>query len=376
VSVDTLLEAGARVEAQDDGSSRWYNHPVTGERYLSVTWVTGATTSKPWLGAWSAKMAAEYAVDFAARWQATQRTEGRDAAVKQIKKIAAANRDLKAEVGRYEHDVIEAMFLDHPIPGIPDHLDGQVVEVDDELIVIDQAWLDSLADGFLNFVADFDISAVAAECTVASDKAKGAGTIDGLVRSAFFRGELIGMDTKTGKHLGPEVLAQLGPYDRFEFIWLRSGAIVRKPPVDRWAILHLRSSYARGYKLIFVTADELQQGWEWWLKCRAQVAAAEAVPKRFGHVLYPPLPDGTQPPPMLEDLTSYPGCSRAVKPLVEAGFTWLADVAVLHRADVREIKGVGPKTVDALAAVLAECGLAFAGEQAPEQVPAQRKAVA
>jgi hypothetical protein len=170
------------------------------------------------------------------------------------------------------------------------------------------------------------------------------------------------MDTKTGAHLGPEVLAQLAPYERFPHLWLRNGQIVRKPKVDRCAILHLRSSYSRGYKLMVVTPEELALGWEWWLKCRDQVAAGELVPKRFGHALYPPLPDGSQPPPMVEDLTSYPGCSRAVKPLVAAGLVWMAEVAVLHRADVRAIKGVGPKTVDALAGVLAEFGLTFAGE--------------
>lgn len=369
---DTLLETGPRVEAKDDGSSRWYPHPVTADEYLSVTWVTGAATSKPWLANWAASMAAKYAVDFVAKWQATFRDEGRDAAVKEITRVSAADRDLKAEVGIYEHDVVEALFIDHPIPGIPDHIAGRVIEVDDELVVIDQHWLDQIADGFLNFVTDFGISPVAAECTVASDEHRAAGTIDGLVRSVHWPDWLIGMDTKTGAKLGPEILAQLGPYAHFPHLWLRNGQIVKKPTVDRWAVLHLRASYSRGYKLLILTAEEIALGWEWWQQCRRQVEFAAQVPKRFGHVLYPPLPDGTQPPPMVEDLRSYAGCSRAVKPLLAAEFVWIRDVAQLHRADVAAIKGVGPKTLDALTGVLAEFGLAFRGEQ----IPAQRGKVA
>jgi len=359
---DTLLETGLRHEAQDDGSSRWYNHPDTQAQYLSVTWVTGACMSKPWLAPWAAKTAAQYAVDFAPHWQATARDESRDAAVKEITRIAAANRDLKAAIGTYEHDIFEALLLDLPIPGIPDHLEGKVVEFDGELVVINQEWLDQIADGLLAFVADFGWKAIAAECTVASDEHKAAGTIDGIGRCELLGQEVVLLDVKSGAHLGPEVLAQLGPYKMFPHLWLRSGLIVRKPHIDRAAILHLRASYSRGYKLISVTTEELDLGWEWWQQCRHQVEIAAGVPKKFGRALYPPRPDGSQPPPMVEDLTSYVGCSRAVKPLVAAGFEWMSDVAELHRADVAAINGVGPKTIDALAAVLAEFGLAFRDE--------------
>lgn len=361
----SLLETGPRIEAHDDGSSRWYNHPLTGNRHLSVTWVTGCCQSKPWLAPWAAKTAASYAVDFAAHWQATMRAggkEGRDLAIKEITRVAAANRDLKADIGTYEHDIFEALLLDQPIPGIPEHLDGRIVEFDGELQVIDQAWLDQIADGLLNFVTDFGWRAIAAECTVASDEHEAAGTIDGIGRCDAIGSDVVLLDVKSGAHLGPEILAQLGPYWKFPFLWLRSGHIVRKPAVDRCAVLHLRASYSRGYKLITVTPEELDIGWAWWLKCREQLAVSEGVPKKFGRVLYPPLPDGSQPPPMVEDLRSYAGCSRAVGPLVVAGLVWLADVAVLHRADVAAIKGVGPKTVEALAEVLAECGLAFRDE--------------
>jgi hypothetical protein len=361
---DTLLETGPRLGADDDHKN--YYHPLTADPYLSVTYAIGVATSKPWLGAWAAKLAAEYAVDFVAKWQATFRKDGRDAAVNEIKRISAATRDLKADVGTYQHDVVEALFLDRTLPLIPDHLDGRVIEVDEELVTIDQEWLDAMADGFLNFVTDFGWKAIASECTVASDEHRAAGTIDGLGRSVFWPDDLIMIDTKTGAHLGPEVLAQCGPYWKFPHLWMRNGTIVRKPKIDRVAILHLRPSYARGYKLITVTQDELELGWAWWQQCRRQAEFSELVPKRFGHALYPPLADGSQPPPMVEDLKSYPGCSRAVKPLVAAGFVYMTDVAELHRKDVLAIDGVGKVTVNALAGVLAEFGLAFRGEQMSE----------
>jgi hypothetical protein len=357
-----ILETGPRRESEDD--HRFYSHPLTGNPYLSVTYVIGACQSKPWLGAWAAKTAAAYAVDFRHNWLKTFRDggdAGRDDAIKEITRTAAANRDVKANIGTYEHDVFEALLLDQPIPGIPDNLDGQIVEFDGELVVIDQTWLDQIADGFLNFIEDFGWKAIAAECTVASDEHEGAGTIDAIGRSESL-GQTILLDVKTGAHLDAGILAQLGPYWKFPHLWLRSGQIVRKPRTDLAAILHLRPSYSRGYKLLVVTPEELTVGWDWWQAMRAQLAVSKDVPSKFGAVLYPPLPDGSQPPPMVEDLRSYAGCSRVVNPLLAAGIVHLADLADLDREDVAQIKGVGPKTLTALIDVMAVHGLTFRSE--------------
>jgi hypothetical protein len=384
VTVDTadLLVGGDAIEAQDDGDSRWYVHPVTGAQYLSVTHVTGRCLGKPWLAPWAAKIAAEYAVDFQAHWQATARNArnvaiargenpdeaARDAAVDEIKRHAARQRSLKADLGRYWHDVIEALCLDAPLPGIPQDLEGRVVDWHGDTIVVDQEWLDSVSDGFLNFKADFGSRTIAAECVVASDDHEAAGTID-LIEE-FPDGRILEIDTKSGAHLGPEVQAQLGGYHAFPVLWLRNGPIVRKPRTHGAAVLHLRPSYARGYKVLELTEHELATGWQWWQQCRRQVEAGEEVAARFGHPLYPPLPDGTQPPPMVEDLTSFPGCSRAVRPLTDAGWVWLADVAVLTRADLLGIKGVGKDTVRALEQVLADYGLALAAPRRVEDLAA------
>jgi hypothetical protein len=368
-----LLTPGPSREAQDDGDSRWYVHPESGEQYLSVTFVTGRTNGKPWLAPHYAKAAAEYAVDFIDEWQRAARQAraeaivkrqnpdqaARDAAVALIKRQAARQRDLKADLGSWWHDVQEALVLDTPLPGIPEDLDGRVVDWAGETVLIDQAWLDQVFDGWLAFVQDFpDMEILAAECTVASDEHEAAGTIDLIVRMPD--GRVLVIDLKTGAHLGREILAQLGPYHRFGTVWLRDGRIVAKPATDGAAVLHLRPEYSRGYKLIEASPAELDAGWEWWRACRVQLHISEQVPARFGHVYYPPLPDGSQPPPMVEDLRSYPGCSRVVRPLVDAGFVWLADLALVTAADVLALRGVGEKTVAALTAVLVEHGLTFA----------------
>lgn len=351
-----FLETGPRRGSEDD--HRYYSHPTSGDPYLSVTYVIGACQSKPWLGAWAAKTAAAYAVDFRANWLKTFRDNGRELAMKEITRTAAANRDVKANIGTYEHDVFEALLLDQPIPGIPDHLEGQIVEFDGELVVIDQEWLDGIADGLLNFIEDFGFKAIAAECTVASDEHEAAGTIDAIGRLTVLDQTAL-IDVKTGAHLDAGVLAQLGAYWQFPHLWLRSGQIVRRPRADIAAILHLRPSYSRGYKLLIVTPQELSVGWTWWQAMRRQLAVSKDVPGKFGTVLYPPLPDGSQPPPMVEDLRSYAGCSRVVSPLLAAGIVHLSDLAALDRDDVEQIKGVGPKTLTALTEVMAAHGLTF-----------------
>jgi hypothetical protein len=147
-------------------------------------------------------------------------------------------------------------------------------------------------------------------------------------------------------------------------MWLRNGMIVRKPQADAWGVLHLRPEYSRGYKLKQVTAAQVSAGWDCWQAMLAKVRAREVLPKKFGAALYPPLPDGSQPPPMIEDLYSYPGCSRVVKPLIAAGFVWLADLDGITAADLLAVRNVGAKTVAALTEVMAGFGLALAASKA------------
>ncbi len=365
MSGETFITPGEPVRRdEDEYGSRWYYHPTSEAKYISVTTVLAQSNSKPWLMPWVAKYAARYAVEHRATWVPLAKQDA-EAAIKQITTVAAAQRDLKADLGSFWHDVIECLVIDSPLPDIPEHLDGRIVDWGGEPLLIGKEWLDDVADGFLQFTTDYEIEWVAAEATVAHDELESAGTLDLMGRLRCFTDHRLALiDTKSGAHVGKDAHGQIGALNAFPRMWLRDGRIVRKPQADLAGVLHLRPEYRAGYKFKPVAEADVAAGYAWFLASLENVRAAEAVPDRFGRALYPPLPDGSQPPPMVEDLRSWPGCSRAVLPLMAADFEWLTDVALLSRSDLLAIKGVGGKTVDALASVMAEFGLSFAAETA------------
>jgi hypothetical protein len=122
--------AATRTESAD--GSRYYSHPVTGEQLISVTTVLGATIGKPYLAPWSAKLAAEFAVDNLAMLAVLVAAKGADEAVKLVKSQAELLRNRKRDAGTYLHDVAEALILwaaspgttglDIALPVLPEHL--------------------------------------------------------------------------------------------------------------------------------------------------------------------------------------------------------------------------------------------------------------
>jgi hypothetical protein len=346
---------------QPNGKGRWYEHPLTGDRYESVTHILGAGLSKPWLAPWAAKLAARSAVERQAEWLAILAADGPEAAITWLAAEAKRLRELKADIGSYVHHVIEALLLGAPIPGIPEHLNG--VWVDGELI--DQEWLDLLIDGWLNFYADHDPDTICAEATVADDELKVAGTLDWLGRlpKTRFADLLLGIDAKTGKHLDVTYTWQAEAYRRMPFLWLPEGRIARKPIPERFLILHIRGEYERGYKLIPMHTGDAE--WGAFLACRDILRAeADAPPIEHELPVYPLLPDGSEPPVLIEDVYGHPGYRRYVTPLRAAGLRTLEDVAQFGPADLRQIKGLGEKAPDVLAGLLALHGLSFASEMA------------
>lgn len=345
----------------DRGESRWYVDPVDPELvYESVTAILSAATSKPWLTAWASKLAAEFSVDHLDLIRTTRDEVGRDAAVDLIKGAAKRKRELLADIGTHQHDVLEALLLDQPIPSVPEHLDG--VEVEGE--TVDH---DAISDGLLNFLTDYDFTPEMAEATVANVVHGFAGTLDMIGRFPRLRldgirpraGGLRGLiDCKSGKTLDPTMNAQLGAYERADEVWLDSlGNKAPMPAVDFCAVLHLRREYERGYKLLRVPADE--DAFEWFLYCQKVLKKQKAQPKIKGRPLYPPLADGSQPPPLLEDV-EHDGFGRCRGALLTTGLRSLSDLAGLTEAQCLAIKGIGPKAVVACAGVLSAHGLAFA----------------
>ena len=103
-------------DTKTDGS-RTYIYPPTGEKFPSVTTILSGTDGKRYLIDWSAKLAAERAVDeieHVTRLLAASEGDAagrRQAAVDYVKEAAKEARELKADAGSYVHDVVEALIL-------------------------------------------------------------------------------------------------------------------------------------------------------------------------------------------------------------------------------------------------------------------------
>ena len=112
--------------------------------------------------------------------------------------------------------------------------------------------------------------------------------------------------------------------------------------------------FDRGYKLLKLQDDQIPAAREWWHRMVAQYQASRDFSRFPASVVYPALPDGSQPPPLLEDLEghgTWPGL------LVKNGFTTLGAVAHKSSVELKAIKGFGPKSLDDLIGLLAEHGM-------------------
>jgi hypothetical protein len=345
-----------RVHSLD--GSHTYVDEATGDRYDAVTAILSATNSKPWLTAWAAKLAAEFAVEHHTLVGETLEEVGRDAAVDLIKGAAKRRRDLKADVGSFVHTVIEALLLDRALPAIPDELMGQ--DYDGEPLT--PQLVDAIVDGLLSFFTDFGISdrhVLMAEATVADPDLLVAGTLD-LVLELPNTGLTPVVDTKTGINLDASWKQQLSAYRHMPVVWLPNGQRAPMPTTNARAVLHLRRDYEAGYKLFVdddLDADE--RDYRAFRRNHASFLWQRAAKLKPGRVLYPPLPDGSQPPPLLEDLEGVDGFSRCRGALRKHGIRSLGDLAALTETQCRALHGIGPAAIVACRAALEAYGLAF-----------------
>ena len=168
-------------DTKTDGS-RTYIYPPTGEKFPSVTTILSGTDGKRYLIDWSAKLAAERAVDNLERLARLKVIKGRQEAVDYAKEAAKEARELKADAGSYVHDVVEALILwgagrsgaEIVLPVLPEHLAGADYEEDMPV----EGVTDWMIEGFLNFVADYKPIFQASEMTVFNPDLKVAGTLD------------------------------------------------------------------------------------------------------------------------------------------------------------------------------------------------------
>lgn len=347
------------VGRMDDGDSRWYVDPIDGTEYASVTYIIGRTESKPWLSPWSAGLAAQYAGhNLEELLHLAQGEAGVSGVVALIKDVAKRKREMKAEIGSFCHDVIEALILDAPIPSVPEHLvDVEIVNTDGSVDRID---LDEITDGFLQFNEDFRPNYLLAEATVVNTHYRYGGTLDIAAGFPTLGGRVGIVDVKTGAVLGASMGAQLAAYRNADEVWLdHLGNRAPMPVADFSAVLHLRTKYQAGYKLLEAASD--RDAFEWFLACRRLLEHVEAAPKITGRPLYPALPDGSQPPMLVEDIESE-AFGRCKTPLIDAG---ILDVAALSARTVDEllaVPGIGQGAIGAILAALHAAGRTLTGD--------------
>jgi hypothetical protein len=384
----------ATATTNDDGS-RSYTYPPTGEQFPSVTTVLGATEGKPWLVPWSARLAAEYAVDHldligavadGRAFTVAAKEGGRQPAVDLAKKQAAKIRDRKRDTGGYVHDVVESLILwqaspgDHGsdlvLPELPEHLRG--ADYDDEPVEDVADWM---LTGFLNFVADFKPVFHAAEMTVFNPGLRVAGTLDMIVTlpglsvgraGRFIPGDEVTpcIDVKTGRHLDVTVPEQIGAYRRMTEAMTKLGEFYRMPATQCGAVLHLRPEHPRGYRLMLISGADDAAAWNRFRRAVELFEGRAAAKAKPGKVCYPLRDDGTVRQPLIADLDGE-GYGRALSPLAKAGITDLEQLAAMDAGDCLKVKGVGGKVLESIRLMLADHGLTLRGE-----APAELKAVA
>lgn len=350
---------------ETDAWSRWYLDPDDPQlRYQSVTWTLGSTEWSPWLPGWAAGLSAEQTAEHWADLGDMAAAVGWAQAVAWLRSEGERQRDLAAAVGTWHHDVLEALLLDAAIPDPPGWVLGCTLKTGGERIVITQEALDDWASGLLNFITDFRLVPVMAEASVCNPVFGYAGRVD---LGAEFPGLGLGLvDLKSGQPRA-SVMAQLTALIRASEVWLPLGERVEMPRFEWGAVLHLRGVWERGYKLTRVPTGPDQ--WAWFERAVRLLQAREGQPKLGRGVLYPPAFDddghvvGIPDDVMVEDLPI--GAARTA--LREAGFRWLSELAGFRADEIQSdpkrgvgVKGVGPKTIEALAGLLAEHRMAFA----------------
>jgi hypothetical protein len=348
----------------DRDDNRHYTHPITGQVMVSVTTVISMTQSKPWLAPWQVRLTLEWAL--ANLHLLDDGTLSRIDFVRLAKDAGARARDIKADTGQYAHDVIEALILWAATPGgseialpvIPDHLVGQYMDgppEPGETGILVEDFADVAITGFTAFVTDFDPQFTASSMPVFHPELGVAGTLDFMARFLVFGDQCV--DVKTGKHL-TDVQEQLAAYRRMTECQLPLGQVEPMPPTDGGMVLHLRPEYRHGYRLMQVPAADDVVAWNSFRRALLLTQERSGRKPKPGRVLYPPLPDGSQPLPLLVDLDGEVH-GRVRNPLIrEIGDdTRVGDLTGFTDDDLLAVKGLGPKALGAIDTLLADYGL-------------------
>jgi hypothetical protein len=265
-------------ETGADGS-RWYIHPRTGERFMSVTTVLG-NIAKHGLPDWSAKLSAEAAFDRLPWLNRCSRVDpcnasGEDAcgncracAVAWLANRHNVVRDAAGDRGTKLHDAAEQ-----------DTVFGAGAEVDDDVrpfVKQFRRWRDRYQPEFL-----------AAEMTVISRKWGYAGTLDTILRFnaaskldkklAHLVDLPLCVDYKTSKSVDIVKGWQVVAYSAADSVLLPDGSEEPMPEIKGGLILHLQPPDPK---------DQAEQGAEAQVKVQMrEVYLTDANHARFVHAL-------------------------------------------------------------------------------------------
>ncbi len=190
---------------------------IDGVTHDRCTAVVGALP-KPWLGAWSAKMVAQAAVDNLDLITAIAK-QNPEEAVRWLKGKPWEKRDKAAVRGTLVHEIAECYVEGRPLPDF----------TDEEL---------PYAEAFEAFVQDWSPRFVEVETTVYDPRLRVEGTFDSL---AVIDGEHWLLDIKTSSGVYAEYMIQLAFYMAAPLIVRPDGATEPfSHPRDRAGVVHLR----------------------------------------------------------------------------------------------------------------------------------------
>ena len=192
-------------------------YKIAGELHDRCTTVVGALP-KPWLGAWSAKMVAQAAVENLDLITAIAKTNP-DEAVRWLKGKPWEKRDRAAVRGTLVHEIAEAHVQGQPLPEYTDEERPYV-------------------EAFEKFIGDYSPRFVEVETTVYDPVLRVAGTFDAL---AEIDGVHYLCDWKTSAGVYAEYIIQLAFYMNAPLIVRQDGSTQPfEHPRDKAMVLHLR----------------------------------------------------------------------------------------------------------------------------------------
>jgi hypothetical protein len=194
-----------------------------GRLYPSVTAVIKGGVPAPFLPAWAAKQAAEYAVANLERLAVLPAGQ----AIWEIKRAPWTSRDAAASLGDLVHAAVEAYATGQPRPDLPAEANPYLTAFDGFLAEHQPRWL-------------------LVEQTVYSRRYSYAGTLDAVCELPA-GGPVTLLDVKTGKRVYPEAALQLAAYAAADFIGGPDGREHPLPTIQAAAVLHLRPG---GYQLV------------------------------------------------------------------------------------------------------------------------------